>query len=157
MSTEVYLTKEGYEKILEELKDLKVEKREEIAERIKTAMEFGDLTENAEYDEAKAAQLLNENKIAELEEKIKSAVIIDEKALNTGKVEIGTTVYITNVSDKTEQKYTIVGPDEANVLENKISNVSPLGKSLLGNKQGDMIKVEAPVGIVEYEIKKITF
>ncbi len=157
MGTEVYLTKEGYDKILEELRELKVEKREEIAERIKTAMEFGDLSENAEYDEAKAAQLYNENKIAELEEKIKNVVIINEEKLNTGKVEIGTTVYITNVTDKTEQKYTIVGPDEANVLENKISNISPLGKSLLGNKKGDFVKVEAPIGIVEYQIKKITF
>lgn len=157
MGTEVYLTKEGYDKILEELRELKVEKREEIAERIKTAKEFGDLSENAEYDDAKAAQLLNENKIAELEEKIKNVVIITEDALNTGKVEIGSTVYITNVSDKTEQRYTIVGADEANVLENKISNISPLGKSLLGNKIGDLIKVEAPVGIVEYKIKKITF
>ncbi len=157
MNTEVYLTKEGYEKILEELKSLKVEKREEIAERIKTAIEFGDLSENAEYDEAKAAQLLNENKIAEIEEKIKNVIIIDEDSLKTGKVEIGSTVYITNVIDKSEQKYTIVGPDEANILENKISNISPLGKSLLGNKQGDHIKVEAPVGIVEYQIKKITF
>lgn len=157
MGTEVYLTKEGYDKILEELRELKVEKREEIAERIKTAKEFGDLSENAEYDDAKAAQLFNENKIAELEEKIKNVVIITEDALNTGKVEIGSTVYITNVSDKTEQRYTIVGADEANVLENKISNISPLGKSLLGNKIGDLIKVEAPVGIVEYKIKKITF
>lgn len=157
MGTEVYLTREGYEKILEELKSLKVEEREQIAERIKTAIEFGDLSENAEYDEAKAAQLYNENKIAEIEEKIKNVVIIDEDSLNTGKVEIGSTVYITNVVDKSEQKYTIVGPDEANVIENKISNVSPLGKSLLGNKQGDFIKVEAPVGIVEYQIKKITF
>ena len=137
--------------------NLKVEKREEIAERIKTAIEFGDLSENAEYDEAKAAQLLNENKIAEIEEKIKNVIIIDEDSLKTGKVEIGSTVYITNVIDKSEQKYTIVGPDEANILENKISNISPLGKSLLGNKQGDHIKVEAPVGIVEYQIKKITF
>ncbi len=157
MGTEVYLTKEGYDKILEELRELKVEKREEIAERIKTAKEFGDLSENAEYDEAKSAQLFNENKIAELEEKIKNVVIISEELLDTGKVEIGSTVYITNVNDKTEQKYTIVGPDEADVLENKISNISPLGKSLLGNKQGDIIKVEAPVGIVEYKIKKITF
>ena len=157
MGTEVYLTRDGYEKILEELKSLKVEKREEIAERIKTAIEFGDLSENAEYDEAKAAQLFNENKIAEIEEKIKNVIIINEDSLNTGRVEIGSTVYITNVVDKSEQKFTIVGPDEANVIENKISNVSPLGKSLLGNKQGDHIKVEAPVGIVEYQIKKITF
>lgn len=157
MGTEVYLTKEGYDKILEELRELKVERREEIAERIKTAKEFGDLSENAEYDEAKAAQLFNENKIAELEEKIKNVVIISDENLDTGKVEIGSTVYITNVTDQTEQKYTIVGVDEADVLENKISNISPLGKSLLGNKKGDIIKVEAPIGIVEYKIKKITF
>ncbi len=157
MGREVYLTKEGYDKILEELRELKVEKREEIAERIKTAKEFGDLSENAEYDDAKDAQLFNENRIAELEDKIKNVVIITDEGLNTGKVEVGSTVYITNVDDKSEQKYTIVGPDEADVLENKISNISPLGKSLLGNKKGDVIKVEAPVGIVEYKIKKITF
>lgn len=157
MGREVYLTKEGYDKILEELRELKVEKREEIAERIKTAKEFGDLSENAEYDDAKDAQLFNENRIAELEDKIKNVVIITDEGLNTGKVEVGSTVYITNVDDKSEQKYTIVGPDEADVLENKISNISPLGKSLLGNKKGDVVKVEAPVGIVEYKIKKITF
>lgn len=157
MDNEVYLTQEGLEKLQEQLRILKVDERDAIAERIKVAKEFGDLSENSEYDEAKSAQLINENKIAELEEKIKNVVIISDDQANTGKVEIGSTVYITNIKNSSEQKFTIVGADEANIVENKISNVSPLGKSLLGNKKGDIIQVEAPAGIVEYEIKKITY
>lgn len=157
MGSEVYLTKQGLEKLENELKKLKIDERDAIAERIKVATDFGDLSENSEYDEAKAAQRANEAKIFELEEKIKNVVIIDGDNLDTNKVQIGSTVYITNVENLNEQKYTIVGADEANIIENKISNVSPLGKALLGTKKDDIVQVEAPVGVVEYKIKKITF
>lgn len=154
---EVYLTQEGFEELEQELRKLKTEERDIIAERIKIAKSYGDLSENAEYDEAKSAQEANENKIAELEEMIKHAKIIDENTIDTTTVQIGNTVYITNIANKKEQKYTIVGVREANVLEGKISNESPIAKSLLGAKVGDVVQVEAPVGIVEYKVKRITF
>ena len=131
---EVYLTKEGYEKLEEELKILKTEERDNIEERIKVAKSFGDLSENSEYDEARSAQAANENKILEIEQMLKKAKIIDEKDIDTTTVQIGNTVYITNIANNKEQKYTIVGTAEANVLQGKISNESPIAKSLLRSK-----------------------
>lgn len=131
---EVYLTKEGYEKLEEELKILKTEERDNIEERIKVAKSFGDLSENSEYDEARWAQAANENKILEIEQMLKKAKIIDEKDIDTTTVQVGNTVYITNIANNKEQKYTIVGTAEANVLQGKISNESPIAKSLLRSK-----------------------
>ena len=131
---EVYLTKEGYEKLEEELKILKTEERDNIEERIKVAKSFGDLSENSEYDEARSAQATNENKILEIEQMLKKAKIIDEKDIDTTTVQVGNTVYITNIANNKEQKYTIVGTAEANVLQGKISNESPIAKSLLRSK-----------------------
>ena len=131
---EVYLTKEGYEKLEEELKILKTEERDNIEERIKVAKSFGDLSENSEYDEARSAQAANENKILEIEQMLKKAKIIDEKDIDTTTVQVGNTVYITNIANNKEQKYTIVGTAEANVLQGKISNESPIAKSLLRSK-----------------------
>ena len=131
---EVYLTKEGYEKLEEELKILKTEERDNIEERIKVAKSFGDLSENSEYDEARSAQAANENKILEIEQMLKKAKIIDEKDIDTITVQVGNTVYITNIANNKEQKYTIVGTAEANVLQGKISNESPIAKSLLRSK-----------------------
>lgn len=131
---EVYLTKEGYEKLEEELKILKTEERDNIEERIKVAKSFGDLSENSEYDEARSAQAANENKILEIEQMLKKAKIIDEKDIDTTTVQIGNTIYITNIANNKEQKYTIVGTAEANVLQGKISNESPIAKSLLRSK-----------------------
>lgn len=133
---EVYLTKEGYEKLEEELKILKTEERDNIEERIKIAKSYGDLSENSEYDEARSAQAANENKIAEIEQMLKKAKIIDEKDIDTTTVQVGNTVYITNVENNKEQKYTIVGTAEASVLQGKISNESPIAKSLLRSKSG---------------------
>ena len=143
-------------KIEEELKRLKTTEREEIAARIKLAKSYGDLSENGEYDEAKSAQEANETRIAELEYMISQAKIIDESEINTDTVAVGNTVYITNISNNKEQKYTIVGTTESNILQGKISNESPIAKSLLGSKVGDIVQVEAPAGIIEYKIKKIT-
>ena len=131
---EVYLTKEGYEKLEEELKILKTEERDNIEERIKVAKSFGDLSENSEYDEARSAQAANENKILEIEQMLKKAKIIDKKDIDTTIVQVGNTVYITNIANNKEQKYTIVGTAEANVLQGKISNESPIAKSLLRSK-----------------------
>ena len=127
----VILTQEGYDKIEKELEFLRTEKRTEIAERIKVALGFGDLSENSEYDEAKNAQAENEGKIAELENKIRHAKIIDEAEIDTKTVQIGNTVKLYDVEFEEEVEYTIVGSTEVNLAENKISNESPIGKALL--------------------------
>ena len=128
---EVILTQEGYDKIEKELEFLRTEKRTEIAERIKVALGFGDLSENSEYDEAKNAQAENEGKIAELENKIRHAKIIDEAEIDTKTVQIGNTVKLYDVEFEEEVEYTIVGSTEVNLAENKISNESPIGKGFV--------------------------
>ncbi len=152
---EVILTQEGYDKLEEELNYLKTEKRTEIAERIKTARGFGDLSENAEYDEAKSAQAENEQAIADLEAKIRNAKIIDSKEIDTKTVQIGNLVKLLDVEFNEEVEYTIVGSTEVNVAENKISNESPIGKALLGCKKGDLVDVEAPDGTIQFKILAI--
>lgn len=152
---EVILTQEGYNNLEKELEHLRTEKRAEIAERIKTALGFGDLSENSEYDEAKTAQTENETKIAELETKLRHAKIIDEKDIDTKTIQIGNKVKLYDVEFKEEVEYTIVGSTEVNLAENKISNESPLGKALIGAKKGDTVEVEAPEGIIQYNILSI--
>ena len=152
---EVLLTQEGYDKIEKELEYLRTEKRAEIAERIKVALGFGDLSENSEYDEAKNAQAENEAKIAELENKVRYAKIIDEKDIDTKTVQIGNTVKLYDVEFDEEVEYTIVGSTEVNLEENKISNESPIGSALLGAKKGQEVDVEAPAGIIKYKILSI--
>lgn len=152
---EVILTQEGYDKLEEELNYLKTEKRTEIAERIKTARGFGDLSENAEYDEAKSAQAENEQAIADLEAKIRHAKIIDSKEIDTKTVQIGNLVKLLDIEFNEEVEYTIVGSTEVNVAENKISNESPIGKALLGCKKGDLVDVEAPDGTIQFKILAI--
>lgn len=152
---EVILTQEGYEKLEEELNYLKTEKRTEIAERIKVARGFGDLSENSEYDEAKSAQSENENKIAELELKLRNAKVIDESEIDTKIVQIGNLVKLHDEEFDEDVEYTIVGSTEVNLAENKISNESPIGKALLGRKKGETIEVDAPAGIIKYKILAI--
>jgi len=152
---EVILTQEGYNKLEEQLNYLKTEKRTEIAERIKTARGFGDLSENSEYDEAKSAQRENEEEIAELEQKIRNAKIIDEAEIDTKTVQIGNLVKLLDIEFNEEVEYTIVGSTEVNLAENKVSNVSPIGKALLGRKKGETVDVEAPAGVVQYKILAI--
>ena len=152
---EVILTQEGFNKLEEELNYLKTEKRTEIAERIKVARGFGDLSENSEYDEAKSAQAANENKIAELENKIRFARIIDESEIDTKTVQIGNTVKVLDIEFNEEVEYTIVGSTEVDLAENKISNESPLGASLLGAKKKQTVEVNAPAGIMKYKILDI--
>ena len=152
---DVILTQEGYDNLDKELNYLKTEKRTEIAERIKVALGFGDLSENAEYDEAKTAQSENEVKIAELEAKIRNAKVIDEKEIDTKTVQIGNLVKVYDEDFDEEVEYTIVGSTEVNMAENKISNESPLGKALLGAKKGDVVEVNAPAGVLKYKILAI--
>ena len=149
---EVILTQEGYDNLEKELNNLKTETRGEIAERIKIALGFGDLSENSEYDEAKNAQAENEMKIAELENKLRHAKIIDEKEIDTDIVQIGNIVKVLDMEFDEKIEYTIVGSTEVNLAENKISNESPLGSSLLGAKKNQTVEVEAPAGIMKYKI-----
>ena len=152
---EVILTKEGYDKLEEELNYLKTQKRTEVAERIKVALGFGDLSENSEYDEAKSAQAENEQKIAELEAKIRNAKIIDETEIDTKTVQIGNTILLHDEEFDEDVEYTIVGSTEVNIAENKISNESPIGIALLGRKKGDVVDVNAPQGIIKFKILSI--
>ena len=152
---EILLTEEGYKKMEAELEKLKTETRAEIAERIKVALGFGDLSENSEYDEAKNAQAENEDKIAELEAKLRFAKIIDDSEIDTKKVQVGNTVKVLDMEFDEEVEYTIVGSTEVDLAENKISNESPLGAALLGAKKGHTVDVNAPAGIMKYKILEI--
>ena len=157
MAKTIKLTKEGKEKLEQELLDLKSRVRLEIAEKIKTARSYGDLSENSEYDEAKDEQAKVEARIADLEVTLKNVVIVEE---DTGRdksvtIKLGNTVSVLDVEYNEEETYTIVGSVEANPSENKISDDSPLGLALLGGKEGSTVKVEAPVGEIEYKIVKI--
>ena len=152
---EVILTQDGFDKLEKELEYLRTEKRTEIAGRIKVALGFGDLSENSEYDEAKNAQAENESKIAELENKIRHAKIIDEAEIDTKTVQIGNTVKLYDVEFDEEVEYTIVGSTEVDLAENKISNESPVGKALLGAKKGQVVDVDAPAGVMQYKILSI--
>lgn len=152
---EILLTQEGYDNLEKELDYLKTEERAAIAERIRVALGFGDLSENSEYDEAKNAQAANETKIADLENKIRHARIIDESEIDTKTVQIGNTVKLYDVEFDEEVEYTIVGSTEVNLAENKISNESPIGKALLGAKKGTTVDVQAPAGVIQYKILSI--
>ena len=153
---EILLTQEGYDKLEQELEVLKTEKRTEISERIKVALGFGDLSENSEYDEAKNAQAANETKIAELENKLIYAKIIDESEIDTKTVQVGNTVKVLDIEFDEEVSYTIVGSTEVNLAENKISNESPIGRALLGAKKNQTVEVQAPAGVMKYKILAIT-
>ena len=153
---EVILTQEGFDKIEKELEYLRTEKRSEIADRIKVALGFGDLSENSEYDEAKNAQAANEIKIAELENKLRYAKIIDESEIDTKTVQVGNTVKIKDMEYGDEFEYTIVGSTEVDLSQNKISNESPIGAALLGAKKNQVIEAKVPAGVVKYKVLAIT-
>ncbi len=152
---EFLLTQEGYDNLEKELEKLKTETRYEIAERIKVALGFGDLSENSEYDEAKNAQAQNEMKIAELENKLKYAKIIDESEIDTKTVQVGNVVKVLDMEFNEEVEYTIVGSTEVDLAQNKISNESPIGVALLGRKVKDVVDVQAPVGVLKFKILAI--
>ncbi len=151
----VFLTYEGLKERERELEYLKTEKRKEISEKIKVALGFGDLSENAEYDEAKNEQAEVELKIVKLEKMLKNAKIIDDEDISTDVVSMGIKVKVLDIDMEEEEEYYIVGSEEANPMENKISDESPVGKALIGAKIGDTVTVEAPNGSFEMKILEI--
>jgi transcription elongation factor GreA len=143
---EVILTPEGYEKLKREIASLQTEKRREVAERIRVAREFGDIAENAEYDDAKNEQAMVEHRIALLEERLLAARVISKKEISKDTVSVGSHVRVKNMDAGKTFEYHIVGSAEANPAENKLSNESPVGKALLGKKRGDLVSVPVPRG-----------
>jgi transcription elongation factor GreA len=152
---EVLLTPEGHEKLKSEIEHLRTVKRREVAERIRIAREFGDIQENAEYDDAKNEQALLEHRIATLEDRLRSARVIDTGDVNTDVVSIGTLVRLRDVDAKKTFEYHIVGSAEANPAENKLSNESPVGRAILGKKKGETVEVTAPRGALKFKILEI--
>jgi transcription elongation factor GreA len=146
VSRQSVITPEGLEKLKEEIDHLTTAKRREVAERIKEAREFGDISENAEYDDAKNEQALLEQRIAQLEERLRRATVIDEKDIGTDEVQFGSIVHVKDQKTDVSQKFQIVGSTEADPLEHRLSNESPIGKALLGHKRNDVVTVEVPRG-----------
>ena len=156
MSTkQVILTEEGLKNLENELENLKSVKRKEIAEKIKVALSFGDLSENSEYDEAKNEQAITEARIIEIEAMLKDVKIIDEHELDTKIVYVGSKIKVQDLGLDEVVDYQIVGSNEANPAEGKISDESPVGAGLLGHKAGDKIKIETPGGICKYKLIEI--
>lgn len=152
---QVVLTYEGVKKLEEELDYLKTVKRKEITQKIKTALSFGDLSENSEYDEAKNDQAFVEGRIALLENMLKSAKVIDEDDITTDKVSVGCTVKVKDLEFDDDIDYTIVGSAEADPSKLKISNESPVGYNLIGKKVGDIVEINVPDGVIKYKILEI--
>jgi transcription elongation factor GreA len=143
---EVILTTEGYEKLKQEIEFLSTDKRREVAERIRHAREFGDIAENSEYDDAKNEQAMLESRIAQLQEKLRMATVIETNNLSTDVVQVGSIVHVKDEKTGKSVKYTIVGSAEANPEEAKLSNESPVGRALLGHKRNDTVAVKVPRG-----------
>lgn len=152
---ETILTKEGLAKLEEELRELKGTKRRELAERLKVAISYGDLKENSEYHSAKEDQAFMETRILQLERMLKTARVVDADQMNLEAVSVGSVAVLNDIEFNEKIEYRVVGPAEANVDENTISYESPLGKELLGKKVGDIISVDAPVGVLKYELLEI--
>ena len=152
---EVILTADGYEKLREEIEYLQTEKRREVAERIRVAREFGDIAENAEYDDAKNEQAMLEHRIAQLEERLLSARVITKKEILKDAVSIGSHVRLRDMQANKTFEYHIVGSAEANPAENKLSNESPVGKAIMGKKKGEVVEVTAPRGALKFKIMEI--
>ena len=146
MPKEVIVTQQGLEDLKAKIEHLSTARREEVAERIKEARAFGDISENSEYDDAKNEQAMLEKQIAELEEKLRSATVIDESNVSTDVVGVGTTVHVKDQKTEKSVKYRIVGSAEANPSDNKLSNESPVGKALLGKKRNEIVSVPLPRG-----------
>ncbi len=156
MSKETILTPEGIAKLEQELNYLKTVRRREVAERIKQAIAFGDLSENSEYDEAKNEQAFIEGRIATLEKMLKNARVIDDEDISTDEVTIGSTVKVLDMEYDEIVEYTIVGSAESDPSSNRISNESPVGKALLGQKIGSEVEVLVPAGVIKLKILEIS-
>jgi transcription elongation factor GreA len=149
---DVLLTPEGYERLKEEIGYLTVTKRREVAERIKHAREFGDISENSEYDDAKNEQMMLEQRIAVLEERLANARMIDASEVDAGVVGLGSRVKLRDLDANETVEYTMVGSAEANPAEHRLSNESPVGKAIMGRKKGETVEVAAPRGSIKYKI-----
>jgi len=143
---ETLITPEGLEKLKEELETLQTDKRREVADRIKEAREFGDIAENAEYDDAKNEQAMLESRISQLQDRLRRSTVIDEKHVDTEQVEVGAVVHVKDQKSGKSQKFKLVGAAEANPAEHMLSNESPIGKALLGAKKNEIVTVETPRG-----------
>ena len=152
---EVILTPEGYEKLKEEIEYLRGDKRREVADRIRIAREFGDIAENAEYDDAKNEQAMLEQRIAVLEERLINARVIEKKDIAKDVVSIGSRVRLKDMGANETVEYHIVGSAEANPAEHKLSNESPVGKAIIGKKKGETVEVAAPRGSLKFKIMEI--
>jgi transcription elongation factor GreA len=153
---EVILTPGGYKKLKAEIELLSTERRREVADRIRVARQFGDIAENAEYDDAKNDQMLLEHRIARLEEQLRNARVIEKKEITSDFVSLGSTVRLRDVDAKQTVEYHIVGSAESNPSENKLSNESPVGKAILGHKKGETVDVTTPRGArLKYKILEI--
>ena len=155
-SKEIVLTKDGMAKLREELEYLKIEKRKEVSEKIREARSFGDLSENAEYDEAKNEQAEVESRINTIVNMLKYARVIDDSEIGNDTVGIGVTVVIKEVGEDDEETYQIVTTTEADPINNKISKESPVGSALMGHKVGETVSVESPAGKIDFQIVSIT-
>ena len=156
MSTTIQLTKAGEQMLKEELEHLKTVTRPEVAAKIKVALSFGDLSENSEYDEAKNEQGILEATIAEMENTLANAEVVDDDSISTNEVGVGSTIEIKRVDKDKTEKFKIVGTTEANPAEGKISDDSPIGKAAIKKKVGDVFTVEAPVGELQFEVISIS-
>jgi transcription elongation factor GreA len=143
---ETLITAEGLEKLKQELEHLETTKRREIADRIKEAREFGDIAENAEYDDAKNEQAMLEQRIMQLQDKLRRSTVIDEKHIDTETVDVGAVVHVKDQKSGKSQKFRLVGAAEADPAEQKLSNESPIGKALIGAKKNEIVTVETPRG-----------
>jgi transcription elongation factor GreA len=146
VARESLITRDGLNKLKHEVEHLSTVKRREVAARIKEAREFGDISENSEYDDAKNEQALLEQRIAQLEERLRRATVIDKRKINTETVGVGVMVHVKDQKSGDSRKFNIVGSAEANPAEQKLSNESPIGKALVGHKRGDVVTVETPRG-----------
>ena len=155
MNEELLLTQEGYDKIVAEYDELVSVKRAEVAERIKEAISYGDISENAEYDSAKNEQAELEERIHELEEMLRKAKIVQEEEMKGDKVNIGLTVTVKDTDTGEKEVFSIVGATESDPFNGKISTESPVGKALIGKKKGDTVAIEIPDGVINYKIMKI--
>ncbi len=151
----IILTAEGHLKLEQELEQLKTVRRKEVSEKIKVALSFGDLSENSEYDEAKNEQAMVEARIAEIEQMLKNATVLDESGITTDAISVGSVITIKHTKLGRVDTYKIVGSTEAAPLQKKISDESPVGKAMIGHRVGDLVEVEAPSGIIVYEVLEI--
>ncbi len=156
MSKEIIVTVEGLKKLEQELEQLKTVKRKEVAEKIKVALSFGDLSENSEYDEAKNEQAMVEARINEVEAMLKNIKVLDDADVSTDKISIGSKVVVKDLEFNEEEKYYLVGSTEADPMQGKISDESPIGAAIMGKCVGDIVEVDAPGGVFKLEIIEIS-